>query len=298
MAAKELRQSLRRVSFIVPFVAIHLFAVLAVASEFQMSQAFRTEGWNGMLNPTPLFSSGPFWIMVSIVCVLLMPLAGLGLMGQELEEGNHELLLLTKLDRWKVVSGKFITLWGLCALTFISLLPYVVVRYLVGGIEWLGELACSATVLGASAMLCAGAIGASGFKNGVIRLLVFALFLASLLGACAFPLVMSAMVSGGCGWWYHLTALMAIFCYVAIGLSLARSRLRLSVHPYEVNPSSLLMGVLIFAPFVSGLVTGASIGYGGGFALLGIGIAAIRMDRRTRYILPSPPLHNIPATGI
>ena len=85
-------------------------------------------------------------------------------MGQELEEGNHELLLLTKLNRWKVVLGKFTTLWGLCTLTFISLLPYLVVRYLIGGVEWWYEAACELTVVGGSSIVVAGAIGASAFE--------------------------------------------------------------------------------------------------------------------------------------
>lgn len=130
MTAKELRQSLRRGSFVYPFLAIQLFAVVAMAAEFQLGHAAESSQYTGVLNLSLLWTSGPFWMVVSAICLLVMPLGGLVLMGQELEEGNHELLLLTKLDRWKVVIGKFITLWGLCALTFVSLLPYVVVRYL------------------------------------------------------------------------------------------------------------------------------------------------------------------------
>lgn len=57
-----------------------------------------------------------------------MPLAGLFLMPQEIEEGNHEMLLLTSLNRWQIVFGKFLTLWLLSQLTLTSLLPYIIIR--------------------------------------------------------------------------------------------------------------------------------------------------------------------------
>ena len=55
-----------------------------------------------------------------------MPLAGLFLMPQGIEEGNHEMLLLTSLNRWQIVFGKFLTLWLLSQLTLTSLLPYII----------------------------------------------------------------------------------------------------------------------------------------------------------------------------
>ena len=228
-------------------------------------------------------------MVVAGMCLVIMPLAGLVLMGQELEEGNHELLLLTKLDRWKIVVGKFFTLWGLCALTFVSLLPYVVVRYMVGGIEWWHEAACAGSVLGGSAMICAGAIGASAFKNISARIAVFMLFLASMSAGCAIPLAASGGVSGHCGWVYHFTALAAVVAYSLVGLALARSRLRLSILNFEVNPSGMIIGLMVFAPFVVGLVTAFTLGWGGAAGLIGLAIVAVKMD-----VTPKAP-RSVPA---
>ncbi len=287
MTIKELRQSLRRSSFVYPFMAIQFFAVLAMALEFQTGSVSGNGEYSGMLNVTMLTSSGPFWMVVSAMCLVLMPLAGLILMGQELEEGNHELLLLTKLNRWKVVFGKFITLWGLCALTFVSLLPYVVVRYMVGGIEWWNEAACAGTVLGGSAILCAGAIGASAFKRMAGRVAVFVLFLGSMTLGCGVPLFAAASRTGGCGWLYHFTAIAAVVCYVTVGLALARSRLRLSIFAFEINPSSMIIGLMIFAPFVIMLVTAVTAAYAGVAGLLGVTLVAARMD--VTPVAPTPP---------
>ena len=222
-------------------------------------------------------------------------LGGVILMGQELEEGNHELLLLTKLDRWKVVSGKFITLWGLCALTFVSLLPYVVVRYMVGGIEWWHEAACAGTILGGSAMISAGAIGASAFKRIGARVGVLVLFFLSMLAGCAAPLFGIGAQTKGCGWLYHLTALTAVVAYTLVGLALARSRLRLSILAYEMNPSGMILGLMVFAPFVLGLVTAVTIGWGGGLGMIGLAVIATRMDvtPKAPKWMP-PPLPNVP----
>lgn len=278
MTAKELRQSLRRGSFVTPFLGIQLLALVAMIAEFRTGHAAAASEYTGMLNPWLLWSSGPFWMVVAAICMIVMPMGGLVLMGQELEDGNHELLLLTKLNRWKIVLGKFATLWGLSVVTFMSLLPYVVVRYLVGGIEWWHEAACAWTVLGGSAMIGAGAIGASAFRGIGSRVAVFALFLASMAAGCAAPLLGSALVTNGCGVLYHLTALSAVFCYTLAGLAMARSRLRLAVMAYEVKPGGMIIGMLVFAPFLIGMITALSAGFGGIGGLLFVALIATRLD--------------------
>jgi len=298
MTVKELRQGLRRGSFVYPFLGIQVLAVLAIVAEFQMGHVTKFNEHPGMLNVVLLVTSGPFWIVVSVVCCLIMPMGGLVLMGQELEEGNHELLLLTKLDRWKVTRGKFLTLWGVCALTFVSLLPYVVVRYLVGGVEWLREIGCSLSVLGLSSMVAAGAIGASAFRHLGGRIAVFALFVGSMVLACIPPLMASAMVPGGFPVFYHLNAVAATACYTVIGLSLARSRLRLVVHSYEVKPSWLLVGMLVFTPFVIWMSTLMTAGYGGFVGLIGMALVARYADvtpKAPKWMKAPPP--NVPGGG-
>ncbi len=295
MTAKELRQSLRRGSFVYPFLGIQFLAVCAMVAEFQTDYASESSDYAGMLNPWLLWSSGPFWMVVAGICLCILPLSGVILMGQELEEGNHELLLLTKLNRWGIVFGKFTTLWGLSLLTFVSLLPYVVVRYMIGGIEWWHEASCAATVLGGSAMISAGAIGASAFRGSGWRIAVLLLFLASMTAGSAMPLLGAAMQGRGCGWHYHLTAIAAVICYSAMGLALARSRLRLAVMAYEVKPSGIVLGLLVFSPFVIGMITALSLGWGGFIGLLGMAVVSIRMDvtpKAPKWLPPPPP--NIP----
>jgi len=279
MTSKELRQSLRRGSFVWPFIGIQVLAAVSMAAEFQSGAISADAKYAGMLNFWLLANSGPFWAVCGIICVLIMPITGVTLMGQELEEGNHELLLLTQITRWKVVKGKFLALWGLCFLTFLSMLPYVVVRYLVGGVEWSYELACAGTVLGGSAVFCAGAIGASAFIGTGRRIGVLALYIVSTAFTCGIPLIASAGVGRGAGWFYHLTVLCAVAYGVISGLALGRSRLRLGIHAYEVKPGGIMIGLMLFAPFVSGMLTAVTCGTCGFAALLLMILMVMRLDR-------------------
>jgi hypothetical protein len=306
MTVKELQQGMRRASFVYPFLGIHVLAIAAMAMEFSLGSVQRNE-YPGILNLWMLVESGPFWNVVAVVCGVAMPLGGLILMGQELEEGNHELLLLTKLDRWAVVKGKFLILWSICALSFVSLLPYVVVRYFIGGVELLQEFMCGLSVLGCAAVCSAGAIGASSFRHTGGRIGMVLLFVASFLFSAFVALFFCAMVTHKMhaslfAIFFNLNGLCATLCYVVLGLAVARSRLRLVVHAFEVKPSWLVIGLLFFAPFVVSMCTAMTAAFGGFVGLVGMGLVGIYADitpkarnvpvRQTIPLPPSPPVNS------
>jgi hypothetical protein len=311
MTVKELQQGMRRASFVYPFLGIHVLAIAAMAMEFSQGSVARNE-YAGIFNLWMLIESGPFWNVVALVCGIVMPLGGLILMGQELEEGNHELLLLTRLDRWAVVKGKFLILWSICALSFISLLPYVVVRYFIGGVELLQELMCSLSVLACAAVFCAGAIGASSFQHIGARIGLAVLFAGSLFISALVPLAASASVthkmnSAFFHIFFNLNGLAATFCYIVLGLTVARSRLRLIVHAYEVKPSWLVIGLLFFTPFVVCMTTVMTAFFGGFVGLIGMAFVGIYADvtpkarklpARPMNFSPPPPPQPIATTGV
>jgi hypothetical protein len=299
MTVKELQQGMRRASFVYPFLGIHVLAIAAMAMEFAQGSVMRNE-YPGIMNLHMLLKSGPFWNVVALVCGIGMPLGGLILMGQELEEGNHELLLLTRLNRWAVVKGKFLILWAVCALSFISLLPYVVVRYFIGGVELIQELMCSLSVLACAAVMCAGAIGASSFRHIGARVGVKLLFCGSAFVSTLVPLA-------GCGMatdrlnravfhiFFNLNGLSAALCFIILGLSIARSRLRLVVHAYEVKPSWMVIGLLFFTPFVVMMCTLMTVGFGGFVGLLGMALVGIYTDVTPKArSLPVRPMNLTP----
>lgn len=295
MTVKELRQGLRRGMFMTPFIVIQLLAVLAMVAEFNMGDVEGYSKMTGVFNPALFFDSGPFWMVAGLICIVIMPLGGLALMGQELEEGNHELLLMTPLTRWRVVRGKFLAMWGLCLVTFVSLLPYMIVRYFIGGIDAWRNIIMSLTVICASAVVCSGSIGASSFRTMIGRIAVMLMFMASLGLSGLAPLLWSANNTGGCGVLYHINALAFGLCYVLFGLALARSRIRLVVHNYEVKPSWMVLGLLIFTPLVVSMATAMTIGYGGFVGLLGMAAVAWFADvtpKAAKWV--QPPVPNTP----
>ncbi len=302
MTVKELRQSLRRTSFTYPFIGIHVLATIAIYAEFQTGSLSNSGPaavllWNAG-------QVGPFWWVAMAVCGILMPLAGLLLMSQEVEEGNHELLLLTRLSRWQVVLGKILTLWGLSVLTFTSLLPYVVIRYFIGGIEWAHELANAGTVVSVAAVLSAGTLAASGFKNHATRLGVFVLFLFAagaggglgMIGG-AMALSMSATTSYAIlgSAFYHFSVICTVACYSLIGLLVARSRLRLATLSFELKPASTLLTMLGLAPFVVGMIAACTCGFGsiiGTFIITFIAWTSDQTPKAPKWHQAPPP--NIP----
>jgi ABC-2 type transport system permease protein len=302
MTVKELRQGLRRGMFVYPFLAIHLLAVVAMAVEFHMAEVEAYTEYAGIMNlflfiPGHPWFSGPFWGVTGGICLILMPLGGLALMGQELEEGNHELLLMTPLSRWKVVRGKFLAMWGLCLLTFVSLLPYMIVRYLNGGMDTWRNIAMAITVVLFSGTIVAGAIGASSFTGIAGRIATLVLFLGSLLASLAIVGFASGGRTEGAGVIYTLNVLPVIFCYTIFGLALARSRIRLVVHHYEVKPSWMIIGLLFFTPFVVGMATAMTLLYGGGIGLIGMGLVGWFADvspKAPKWVVAPTP--NMPAT--
>jgi ABC-2 type transport system permease protein len=299
MTVKELRQGLRRGMFIYPFIGIHVLAVVAMVAEFKMKEVEKFTEYAGVLNlllflPGNMFS-GMFWAVTGAVCLFFMPLGGLALMGQELDEGNHELLLMTPLSRWKVVRGKFLALWGLCLLTFSSLLPYMIVRYLIGGLDVWRNMAMGLTVVLFSGMMAAGAIGASSFTSIAGRIGTLILFVGSMLASIAIVCGFSGGITDGAGVVFHLNALSAAFCYIIFGLALARSRIRLVVHHYEVKPSWMIIGLLLFTPFVVLMATFMTFFHAGGVGLIGMGLVGWFADvspKAPKWL--QPPIANIP----
>lgn len=221
-------------------------------------------------------------MVIAGVCGVVLPTGGLVLMAQELDEGNHELILLTRVSRWRVVRGKFLVMWGLSILTLVSLLPYVLVRYQIGGIELTRDLACALSVLGTSAILSAGAIGCSAFRRLGARIGVLLLFLLSAAGTGLVVMVACGAVSRSAGWlgqlFWHLNALAVVTCFTLMGLGLARSRLRLVIHAYEMKPSILVIGLLVFTPFVVGMTTAMTAGWAGFIGLVGMSLVAAFAD--------------------
>ena len=140
------------------------------------------------------------------------------------------------------------------------------------------------TVVFLSAVICSGALAASSFKGVVKRGATMLLFMGSAFISGLIGLGVCAGVSRGCGLFYHLNATAFVGCYVILGLVMARSRIRLVVHHYEVKPSWMVIGLLIFTPMVVGMATLVSFGW-----LSSLGFVAMAIVSKYADVSPKAP---------
>jgi len=175
-----------------------------------------------------------------------------------------------------------------------------VVRYFIGGVEMFQELMCAFSVLALAGVICAGAIGASSFTHVGARMGVFLLFLGSFAFSGFVPLFFCALItkklpSALFHIFFNLNGLAVAFCYITLGLTVARSRLRLVIHAYEVKPSWLVIGLLFFTPFVVCMTTAVTAAFAGFLGLIGMSLVGIYADvtpkaKKQPDTVPTPPL--------
>ncbi len=251
MTVKELRQGLRARMFVVPFLTVHVVIIAVLIVEFVVLQTLVRSGAAGSLSEEVVnfIQFGLFWLAVGVVVLGILPMAGVTALQQEMRNGNTELLLLTRLTRWRIVLGKWIMLNIVGGLMFFSILPYILVRYFLGGLDVRQNLMMAAFMLCGNIALNALMIGASGYRNYALRFLVAA------SGAGAGAASFAAMVGfaygtnrSTLGWMVLINAATACALFALFGLQLARTRLRLYEYPYEPPPSRLILTLLFCAP--------------------------------------------------
>lgn len=176
---KEMRQGLKSKAFVGVFLAQHLVLV------FGFGIPMVTEDASEVAEVTGVF----FWLTAIVGLVVLTPLSGMNAISQEKREHTLELVLLTRLTAWRVIFGKWSSLVAQTALLASGLLPYLVVRYYLGGVNLVLEaLALVALVIG-SGVLSSVSVVASTYSFVLARL--FVLGLQGSLGLMAIGLVAS-----------------------------------------------------------------------------------------------------------
>lgn len=160
MLVKELRQGLRTRAFTSVFI---LLQVLLMFSTFVASST--THG-NEVLQGLYLF-------VLFVTLFLIQPLRGVNAVHQEAKLNTLELILLTRLDAFRIVSGKWASIVSQSALFTIAVLPYVVLRYFLGGVDLIQDLVFLITSLFFSAGLTALTVGFSAFQAVLLRAMLF-----------------------------------------------------------------------------------------------------------------------------
>ncbi len=286
MVVKELRQGLRARRFVAPFLLIHVLAIFAVLSEAAVAELA-----TGSASRGGGFVDGMLVFVISLVIGLIMPLTGFGALRPELEGGrNVELLLLANVTRWQIVLGKWLVMCSLSGLILISLVPYLMARHFIGGVNIVVSLTFLVGLGMSNATLNGLMIGASGFGNYLGRLLVLGIGAVSFsitTVAGTFASVAAGAMSAGMGANDSAAAMLfatglslipsALYC--VYGLQLGRSRLRLFEDPTEPPASGLIIAMMIFTPLFVGILAGATAGIGGVIAALALLVLVLFIDR-------------------
>lgn len=182
MLVKELRQGLRTRGFVGTFIvfqALMAFVMLGVVtSAGSDNQSVRAMS----LNTANVF----FWALLSLQLLIFTPGRALGGLQMESDMRTLDLLLLTRLDAWRIVIGKWSSLLVQAVLLLIAMLPYGIVRYFAGSVDLMADARICCVLLGGSALLTAAGLWGAGMGK-VFRLLGLVLMvLTSSVGSSMF----------------------------------------------------------------------------------------------------------------
>ncbi|MDB4662801.1 ABC transporter permease [Verrucomicrobiales bacterium] len=251
---KELRQGLRAKQFVFPFVAVQLIAVGSVAIELAVSNQA------GDVIGADVFG-GIFFFLLNIVFGFAMPMTLFGALQPELQSGrNVELLLMSNLTRWQIVRGKWIVGSVLAGLMLVSLIPYALTRYYLGGVGVVESILMIA-VLGVGNAVSNGiVIGASGFRNIIVRVIIIgvcAISCSITTSICVLPVLGFSGSGGGPSVWEMtlgvILGAITSALFVVYGLQLGRAQLRLYENPLDPPSSGLIIALIIFTPIIVGV---------------------------------------------
>jgi ABC-type transport system involved in multi-copper enzyme maturation permease subunit len=263
MVVKELRQGLRARWFVIPFVGVQAAAVVLIWAESLAAQRPGAPAGSDWL------AHWVFWGLVFGAVAVVLPVRCLTGLSSELTGDNAHLCALAGLTRWRIATGKWLTHMVLAALVVISLIPYAIVRYFFGGVEFLPNLLALVHTLGASSALGALFLGASGFQETWKRALVALgatgyVGVAALIGLLSvFQLELGGGAVGPAMQAGLALVLVEVHAYFTLcGLQLARAHLRTSLHPWQVAPLPSVLMLFFASPIYFAVGGGATCGFG------------------------------------
>ncbi|HET9316707.1 MAG TPA: hypothetical protein VFQ51_14020, partial [Vicinamibacteria bacterium] len=169
---KELRQGVRGHLFTGAFLLQQLL-LLGVAS---MGLLMDTSAGN-----REMFTFF-FWTFVTIPLVLILPLGAAVSISGELTANTLEPVLLTRLTPWRLAAGKWAATASQSLVLAASTLPFVLVRYYLGGIEIVDDLFFLAAYVCCSLLLASVAVALSPARMSALFRWVLMAVLGLLLG--------------------------------------------------------------------------------------------------------------------
>lgn len=224
MLVKELRQGMRTNLFTAAFILLQVFMVLTLMMAAAFAGGGQDEGgWF-------------FWMLITVALLGIMPIRGFNALHRENQLNTMDLIQMTRLSAWRITWGKWLALSSQTMLLVIALLPYIVLRYYLGGINFVGELFLLVMITLTSLTLTAVTVGFSAFPSILLRGavavgLLFVIFsalviveeLSSMGVTSLFDEIFSASTSSEFWWaWFATVVTMAYITYFFLDLGASR----------------------------------------------------------------------------
>lgn len=160
---KELRQGVRGNIFTGAFLLLQFLMLISMAIALIESSV---GGDRDM-------STGFFWFLIAVPVLLILPISGGLALSGERTVNTLEPMLLTRLSARRIVLGKWGAIAGQSALLVSAVLPYVVLRYFLGGVNLAYELLGLLDLMVSSALLAGITVGLSAAPlSGLFRWLL------------------------------------------------------------------------------------------------------------------------------
>ncbi len=209
---KELRQGMRTHLFAGAFILLQIVMIFSL--------------FLGVSRHGPDASSGFFWFFIVAILLVVQPLRGFNALSDEYQRNTMDLIQLTRLDSWRITLGKWTALNAQSLLFLTGVLPYLVMRYFLGNVNFVVDLVALGMVGLGSALASAITIGCSAFPFAILRglfLLGFAFGFSGLLGFLQSTLFHSGLSGSDTLWQLGLLALSLVYgCFFFLSFGASR----------------------------------------------------------------------------
>ncbi len=285
MVVKELRQGLRTRLFGGMLLTLHIMLVLLTLMSGGAENANVVSGW--------------FDGIVTLVLCIIMPLRGFSAVADELKSGTLDMLALTRLSAGRIIFGKWAAIASQSLLLMLSILPYVVARFVFGGLDLFGEIAALFYKWLAGVVIAAVIVALSTQRQFWLRAVV--VFLPLMMTGCgAFSLIIMSRMGGGMssgrvftfftksGGASSLLVVVALAAWaIFFFLSLAATRIAPTASLLSVIKRSVHL-VMILSLLLLGWLTGA----GADMGMIAAGVLALLMtDALTERVNEVPSVY-------
>jgi len=159
MLVKELRQGMRTKAFVGVFLALQIILgviLLSAGAAASSDDAGET-------------ISNIIFIFFSIAVLIIQPMRGITALSSEVKGNTIDMMVLTRLSAWRIVTGKWASIVSQSALLLVTIIPYLILRYFFGGMNLVGEIVFLAVLFLSSAALTAVTVGLSASSSVILR---------------------------------------------------------------------------------------------------------------------------------